>query len=112
MRIIFRTKKLQKLCETFKDASRRWGPECARRLVKRMNEMESSECLKTFKKLPAPRCHLLTCNRKGQYAADLIHPKRLVFMACDKDGNPIKDAELILGEIKDIIIIDIGDYHG
>ena len=44
------------------------------------------------------RCHPLKGSRKNQYAVDLIHPKRLVFI---KIGSEIQIAN----------IIEIVDYH-
>lgn len=44
------------------------------------------------------RCHALHGNREGQYAMDLVHPYRLVFI---KNGEEIQIAE----------VQEIVDYH-
>ena len=44
------------------------------------------------------RCHLLTNDRKGQFAVDLVHPYRLVF---ERRGNVVEIAH----------VLEIVDYH-
>ena len=44
------------------------------------------------------RCHQLNGNREGQYALDLVHPYRLIFVKIDDQIQIVK-------------IIEIVDYH-
>ena len=44
------------------------------------------------------RCHSLEGNRKGQYAMDLVHPYRLIFIP--EDDTTVS-----------VLIEEIADYH-
>jgi proteic killer suppression protein len=110
MRIFFRTKKLQKICENYKQASKKWGPEAARRLVRRLEQIKASSNLKIFM-LVHRRCHHLTGNRKGQYAADLKHPGRLIFYPCDEEAGIIDESAIDPESISAVLIYEVLDYH-
>jgi proteic killer suppression protein len=61
--------------------------------------------------LPQARLHLLTGNRKGQYAMDLKHPKRLIITP-DHDPLPeLPDGGTDLGKVTKVLVIEIEDYH-
>jgi len=104
MYITFINDKIKKFCEDNKLARRKLGDRCAKLLFQRIAEIRASDNLSTLHLLPGPRCHSLSSNRNGQYAVDLEHPKRLVFL-------PIFDGELIEKLVTDVVIIEIIDYH-
>ena len=56
------------------------------------------------------RRHLLKGNRAGQFAVDLVHPRRLVF----KPNAPVprlRDGGIDTERVTAISIIDVVDYH-
>ena len=61
--------------------------------------LEAADSVETLLKFNICRCHPLSNDRDGQYAMDLVHPYRLVF---------IKDDD---GKIHIVKIIEIVDYH-
>jgi proteic killer suppression protein len=104
MYITFINSKIRKLCEDHKLAQRKLGEHMTKKLFQRIAEIRAAENLAVLKTLPAPRCHPLTNNRQGQYAVDLMHPKRLILL-------PICEGEFIEKLITDVVIVEIIDYH-
>lgn len=104
MYINFINNKTRAVCEDIKTAQRKLGHDCARRLFQRLTEMRACENLKILHALPGPRCHPLIDNRQGQYAVDLTHPRRLIFL-------PKFEGEFDEKLVTDVEIIDITDYH-
>ena len=57
------------------------------------------------------RCHPLKGDRRGEYAVDLIHTRRLIFCP-DHDPIPRKeDGEIDLFRITAVKIVEVEDYH-
>ena len=111
MEISFATPRLEKLCNSAKELRGKLGPNCARRLRLRLDEMAAADCLDDLRKLPQTRCHELTGNLKGQLAVDLEHPKRLLFEP-DHEPQPSKpDGGLDWQQVTKVRILSIEDYH-
>ena len=62
----------------------------ADKIHQRIDEIHAADTVEMLMEAHIGRCHPLTGNRKGQYAMDLVHPKRLVF---EKRGNQIQVAK-------------------
>ena len=86
------------MCTDAQVATRKYGPERAELIHQRIGEMEAADSVEFMIKYRIGRCHPLQGNRKGEYAVDLIHPRRLVFT---KKGDEIQIAR----------VIEIVDYH-
>ena len=98
--ITYKSKKLEKVCEDKKTAVKTYGPDMARKIKIRINEIRSSDSIEEMIQFQIGRCHALLGNRLGEYAVDLVQPFRLIF---EKD----KDT----GALKIVKIIEIIDYH-
>jgi len=61
--------------------------------------------------LPQIRYHELLHDRKGQLAADLDHPYRLIFRPFDQPPPVDENGRLIWDKIQSITILAIEDYH-
>lgn len=70
----------------------------AEKIHQRVDEIRAAETVELLIRYQIGRCHILSENRKGQYAMDLVHPYRLVF---EKDGQ----------ELRIVKILEIVDYH-
>ncbi len=79
MEVRFRTKKLEQCYQQSSKAFREFGPEVGRRYIQRIKLIQATPDLDTLKNLPGLRCHPLTGDRKGQWAATLIDRVRLIF---------------------------------
>ncbi len=111
MEVSFRTRKLQKMCNSEKDMQKDLGTRNAKQLAQRLTELKTVDTLADMRCLPAARCHELKQDREGQLAVDLAHPKRLVFVP-DHDPVPVKaDGGLDWTQVTRILVIEITDYH-
>lgn len=112
MDVSFRTKKLQKQCNSRKKCIKTFGQQCADKIRARLDELLDSPNLDIVKKFfPHARLHLLKGDRKGQYAMDLKHPKRLIVTP---DHNPLPELPeggTDLERVTKVLVIEIEDYH-
>ena len=74
MEILFRTRKMQKRMNSKAELVREYGRENARIIMRRMMVLCAAECLADVPQRPPERCHLLSGNRKVQYAVDAKQP--------------------------------------
>ena len=111
MEISFRTRKLQKMCNSKKDMQKDLGTRNAEQLAQRLAELTAANTLGDMRSIPAARCHELKQDRKGQLAVDLAYPHRLVFVP-DHDPVPTKDdGGLDWTRSRRFSVIEILDYH-
>jgi proteic killer suppression protein len=111
MIILFKTTKLEKLCNDEKLMIKRYGPLRSKLLKRRLNELRATNVLEDIRKLPQARCHELFHNRKGQLSVDLDHPYRLIF---EPANNPVpmkSGGELDWTKVTEITIIGMEDTH-
>jgi len=85
------------------------GPNCAKILKQRLLELEASPNMRMIP--PYARSHPLLGNRKGLYALDLEHPKRLVYKPDFEESGITESNELDISQITAIVILEITDYH-
>lgn len=64
----------------------------------RIDQLNATETVEEMINFSIGRCHQLNGNREGQYALDLVHPYRLIFVKIDDQIQIVK-------------IIEIVDYH-
>ena len=77
----------------------------------RMAVLNNARTLSLVPTTPPERRHMLRGERMGQYAVDLVHPHRLVFVP---DHDPIprrEDGGVNLDEVTAVTIIEVVDYH-
>ena len=98
MKVEYRNKNIEKVCENAFVAERKYGPKMAERIQMRIDQIRAADTVEELIQFRMGRCHVLHNNRKEQYAMDLVHPQRLVF---EKKGKEIQIAN----------IIEIVDYH-
>lgn len=98
MQIEYKSKKIRSICTVANVANKEYGMEMADKIHQRIDEIGAATTVEEMIQYRVGRCHPLGQNRKGQYAVDLVHPKRLVF---EKKGK----------EVQIVNIIEIVDYH-
>lgn len=64
----------------------------------RIDQLNAAETVEEMINFSIGRCHQLNGNREGQYALDLVHPYRLIFVKIDDQIQIVK-------------IMEIVDYH-
>ena len=111
MHILFRTKKLARVFNSEKSLVQVYGPENARLIMRRMAVLSAAPTLAEVPVTPPERRHELTNSRAGQFAVDVKHPYRLIFVPA---GNPVPllaDGGYDLARITAIEILAVEDYH-
>ena len=98
MEIAYKNNKIKKICTDARFAERVYGHEMAFKIHLRIDEITAADTVEMMVQYHIGRCHLLTQNRRGQYAMDLVHPYRLIF---EKKGAEVQIAN----------ILEIVDYH-
>ncbi|RYZ93326.1 MAG: killer suppression protein [Proteobacteria bacterium] len=110
MNISFRSKKLQKTCNSDKELLKEFGKVCARKFRTRLDDLNAASSLEVLRNLPG-RCHELKGGRKGHFSLDLENPYRLIFESTG-DGIQMKaDGGLDWSSVKAVEIIGVEDTH-
>ncbi|TDB36918.1 MAG: killer suppression protein [Actinobacteria bacterium] len=111
MEVYFATKKLGGACGTEKARVRAFGPDAARALALRLQQLSAAADLETMRTLPG-HCHELKGDRVGQLAVDVTKGLRLVFEPAH-DPPPAKpDGGLDWAMVTAVRILEVTDYHG
>ncbi len=108
MKVQYRTKKLKKECEDPRIAQNRYGSRMGNILTLRVVQLLAAENLSDIQFIRPARLHRLKGNRAGQFAVDLVHPYRLVFIPILEEGEDINNLE----SIRIVKLEGVIDYHG
>ena len=112
MDILFKTRKLQKQCNSQVLLVRSYGPRCAKLIRRRLDELRAANSLQDIRSFPQARCHELKGNYAGKLSVDLEHPYRLLFRPVN-DPIPRKDeGGLDWARVTAVEIIGVEDTHG
>ena len=111
MDVSFRTKKLQKQCNNRKKCIKTFGQQYADKIRARLDELLDSPNLKCMEFFPQARLHPLKGNRKGQFALDVKHPKRLIIKPNHNPLPELSNGGLDLEKVTRVLVIEIEDYH-
>lgn len=98
LKITYKTHKLERVCTDASIARKEYGSEMAERIAQRINELRAADTVDMLVQFQLGRCHPLKGDRLGQFAMDLVHPYRLVFIT---NGVEVQLAK----------IMAIEDYH-
>ena len=110
MDILFRSDKLCDQCTDHKRRVKTWGPEQAKKIGQRLDDLKAASNLGVMRNLPG-RCHELKGERAGQLSVDLVHPDRLVFEPVGETVPRKPDGGLDWDRVTGIRITEIGDTH-
>lgn len=90
---------------------RAYGARRARSIIARLLVLRRADTLSEISTYPPERRHQLTGNRAGQFAVDIDHQMRLIFIPAH-DPIPLRpDGGIDTGQITAIIITAVLDYH-
>lgn len=112
MNVVFRTKKLAKICSDRGSMTRTFGEPMARRLAARLQELEAASVLEDVRLLPQARAHELKGDRDEQISLDLVHPMRLIISIGDVPVPRRVDGGLDWNHSTTAIVEEIVDTHG
>lgn len=108
MVLLFGDDALRRLCEVAREARRRLGDSCARKLQTRLADLVAAP---NAGDLTAGRPHPLKGDRAGQLAVDLAGGVRLCFEPADPTQGRGPTGELDWSRVTAIRIVYIGNYH-
>ena len=110
MKIRFRTRRLQRLCNSQNELKRGFG-DMAHVIALRLQVLANANHLGQVPLSLPIRCHQLKGDRSGQFTVYLRNPYRLVFRP-DHDPVPRRpDGGIDVDTVTAIEIIEIADYH-
>ena len=112
MTITFETKQLRKLCNSLKNAQKKWGERRGRLVLRRLDEIRDSDNLQVLCCLPQARCHLLKGNLKGIWSVDLEHPFRLLFKPTAAPIPIRSDGLPDLSKVDAVVVLGVENTHG
>ena len=110
MEVFFETEKLAKQLGQDRNRVKTFGPEGAKRIALRLQQLGAAPSLEDMRALPG-RCHELTGNLRGHLAVDVRQPYRLIFRPADNPPPTKADGGLDWGAVESITITEIADYH-
>jgi len=111
MEVRFADAKLQKIVSVEKTLNKNFGQRMAKRIQTGLAVLQAADDLARVPTSGSLRCHQLFNDRDEQFAIDLVHPQRLVFVA-DHDPIPrLEDGGIDKQKITRIVIVEIVDYH-
>ena len=111
MEITFRTRRLERTFGSDRELRRVYGADMAETIKNRIAVLRRVNSLTDLPATPPTRRHLLTGDRNGQYAIDLVHPYRLIL---EPSHNPVPrrdDGGIDTNRITAIIVVAVVDYH-
>ena len=110
MDIEFNTKRLAKQCNSRKAMAAQWDPEMAKKLQRRLNDLEAANCLEDLRHAPG-MYHELKGNRAGEIAVRLRGPYRLIFRPNHEPVPITPDSKIDWAQVSKILITEVVDYH-
>lgn len=111
MEITFQTDKFADECNDFKRLVRRYGEDNAKRIRRRLDDLQAAANLDVMRTLPG-RCHELIGDLAGQLAIDLRHPYRLIFEPANDPIPRKEDGGLDWVNVTVVRMLRVEDYHG
>ena len=109
--ITFRSRKLERTFNEERVLQKMYGSRMSRAIALRMAVLKTARNLAMVPEGRPERRHQLSGNRAGQFAVDLVHPKRLVFQP-NHDPLPRKDdGGINIEQVTSIMILKVVDYH-
>jgi proteic killer suppression protein len=115
MDVIYKNKKLEKICTNFKKSKIQLGEIAADKLFAAINWIKDANDFKDVENMaPSFRFHKLTGDRKETYSISLGKTKyRLIIKPLDENEKEIKsnDKKVINEITKIVIILEVSDHY-
>ena len=112
MDLQFSSRRLERQCCEQKKTVRTWGPNQARLIWRRLDQLRAAETLDIMPKLGRGRCHALRGARAGQFSLDLEHPYRLLIEPTNDQVPQKPDGGIDIRKVTAVRILGVEDTHG
>lgn len=112
MKVLAKNNRMEKIMKTESALIREYGRDSARKIMQRIAELKNAENLYEVASLRYTGLHLLSQDRKGQWALKLNANRRMTITAYEtQEGDELSGNEY-LKSIKTVIIEELCiDYH-
>ena len=110
MKIRFSSEKFGKICNRQELLVRKHGTERAKRIRRRLDDLDAAATLEDFRFLPG-RCHELTGDLEGLLSLDLDGPYRLYFRPAHEPPPSKLDGGLDWSKVTEVVIEKVYDPH-
>ena len=107
MKLHFHSTRIEKRCD---NALREYGDQIGKKLLQRLKELHAFVTLADIPHVPPHRRHMLTGDRKGQFAVDVKDGYRVVFVPCG-EFQAKADGSVDMKTVTEITILNVEDYH-
>lgn len=111
MQVYFRSKKLQKICESERELVRKYGARQGKRLAVRLSELRAIATLEDASKIPHLNLHQLGGDRREQFALTLIEPQRLILEVAQDPMPRLEDGGIDRSAVTAVTVVEVVDYH-
>lgn len=95
MRTEYKNNNLRKVCTDYTKASKSYGERMAELIHLRIDQLMAADSVDQMVKFSIGRCHPLHGDREGQYALDLVHPHRLIFIRVNDEIKIVRIVEIV-----------------
>lgn len=98
----------------FRDSAkvrRKYGTECAKKLLLRLTQIRAADSLEVLCRVPQARCHQLGADRSEQFSLDLTHPLRMIVAVADEPVPRLADGGIDRKAVHRLAFIEIADTH-
>jgi proteic killer suppression protein len=110
MDVFFESERLANLLESTKKLSQTYGPENAKLIPRRLDNLRFASSLEDMRTLPG-HTHELLGDRAGTFAIDLKHGYRLIIEPADDPAPRKPDGGLDWRAITAVVVVAVEDYH-
>lgn len=110
MDILFATDRLERLCTDDRTARKELGRDGAKKLRRRLDDLDAAPSLATLRALPG-QCHELKGDRDGCLAVRLHGGWRFVFEPADEPVPRKPDGGLEWERVTAVRVVAVEDYH-
>jgi plasmid maintenance system killer protein len=108
--IAFANEKLEKLCNSTKALTKAFGKDSAKKIRRRLDDMNAASELEVCHKLPGGY-HELKGGRRGQISCVAGGGLRLIFKPASNPPPVKPDGGLDWFKVTAVIVLEITDYH-
>lgn len=111
MEISFAKRRLERVFNSEKELIRKFGAPMARKIQTRMAVLKGAGNLSLVPKEKPTRRHQLSQDRDEEFAVDLVHPYRLIFVPNHNPMPRLDDGGIDISNVTAIQIREVVDYH-
>lgn len=111
MDIVFKDARLREDLLDPKKRQKRWGPDNAKALARRLDNLAAAATLEALRMLPQAGCHELKGDRKGQLSVRAAGGWRLVLEPAHEPVPMKDDGGLDWRKVTAVRVLEVVDYH-